>query len=84
MSSIEGAVAVVTGASRGVGRDVAEVLSTKGAQVIRVARTAERFCVDVRDPTQVAELAKEVEEEFGPTHDPRQCSRDVRSPRAVP
>lgn len=65
MSGIEGAVAVVTGASRGVGRDVAEVLATRGAQVIRVARTAERFCVDVRDPTQVAELAKEVEEEFG-------------------
>lgn len=65
MSGIEGAVAVVTGASRGVGRDVAEVLATRGAQVIRVARTAERFCVDVRDLTQVAELAKEVEEEFG-------------------
>ncbi len=65
MTGIEGAVAVVTGASRGLGRDVSEALASRGAQVIRVARTAERFRIDVRDPHQVAELARVVEEEFG-------------------
>lgn len=65
MSGIEGAVAVVTGASRGVGKDVAEALAGQGAQVISVARTADRFRVDVCDPIQVTELANQVEEEFG-------------------
>ena len=66
VSGIEGAVAVVTGASRGVGKDVADALAARGATVIAVARSAERFRVDVRDPDQVARLAKDVEEEFGP------------------
>ncbi len=65
MGGIEGAVAVVTGASRGLGKDVAEALATRGAQVIPVARSAGRFRVDVSDPTQVAELARDVEEAFG-------------------
>ena len=34
--------------------------------MVAVARSAERFRVDVRDPTQVDRLAKNVEEEFGP------------------
>jgi NAD(P)-dependent dehydrogenase (short-subunit alcohol dehydrogenase family) len=65
MIGIEGALAVVTGASRGVGKDVAEALAARGAQVIPVARTAGRFRVDVSSPKQVAELAREVEEAFG-------------------
>jgi NAD(P)-dependent dehydrogenase (short-subunit alcohol dehydrogenase family) len=66
MSPIQNAVAVVTGASRGLGKDVAEALAARGAQVIPVARTAERFPVDVADPEQVAGLAREVEQAFGP------------------
>jgi NAD(P)-dependent dehydrogenase (short-subunit alcohol dehydrogenase family) len=65
MSGVDGSVAVVTGASRGIGKDVADALAARGATVIRVARTAERFRVDVSDPEQVAALAREVEEEFG-------------------
>ena len=65
MAGIDGAVAVVTGASRGIGKDVAEALAARGATVIPVARTAERFRVDVSDPEQVAALAREVEDEFG-------------------
>ncbi len=65
MNGIEGAVAVVTGASRGVGKDIALALAARGARVIRVARTAERFAVDVRDSKDVTELAKYVEGEFG-------------------
>ena len=66
MSPIQRAVAVVTGASRGLGKDVAEALAARGAQVIPVARTAEKFRVDVTDPEQVAGLAREVEQAFGP------------------
>jgi NAD(P)-dependent dehydrogenase (short-subunit alcohol dehydrogenase family) len=66
MSHLEGAIALVTGASRGLGRDVADALSDRGATVVRVARSAERFAVDVSNPAQVAALAHDVEEEFGP------------------
>lgn len=64
-SGIEGAVALVTGASRGVGKEVADALTARGAEVVSVARNAERFSVDVRDPGQVERLVREVEEEFG-------------------
>ncbi len=65
MSGVDGAVVVVTGASRGIGKDVADALAARGATVIPVARTAERFRVDVSNPEQVAALARVVEEEFG-------------------
>ncbi len=58
-------VAVVTGASRGLGKDVADALRARGVRVASVARTAERFRVDVRDAEQVARLAREVVEELG-------------------
>lgn len=38
MTSIEGKVAVVTGASRGIGRAIAEALGHKGARVVLAAR----------------------------------------------
>ncbi|MEE9180455.1 MAG: SDR family oxidoreductase [Vicinamibacteria bacterium] len=38
MTSIEGKVAVVTGASRGIGRAIAEALGRKGARVVLAAR----------------------------------------------
>ena len=66
VSGIDGAVAVVTGATRGVGKNVADRLASRGATVVAVARSAERFRVDVRDPIQVERLARRVEEEFGP------------------
>ncbi|MHB8999372.1 MAG: SDR family NAD(P)-dependent oxidoreductase, partial [Thermoanaerobaculia bacterium] len=38
---LEGKVAVVTGASRGIGRAIAETLSGEGMKVLLVARSAE-------------------------------------------
>lgn len=61
---LEGKVAVVTGASRGLGRDVSDGLEAAGARVARVARTAEYRC-DVTKPGEVEQLKKRVEAELG-------------------
>jgi NAD(P)-dependent dehydrogenase (short-subunit alcohol dehydrogenase family) len=65
MTELSNAVAVVTGASRGLGKDVADALSARGVRVASVARSTERFGTDVRDPAQVARLARDVVAELG-------------------
>jgi NAD(P)-dependent dehydrogenase (short-subunit alcohol dehydrogenase family) len=65
MTDLSDAVAVVTGASRGLGKDVADALTVRGVKVASVARSAERFRTDVRDPEQVAQLARDVVAELG-------------------
>jgi NAD(P)-dependent dehydrogenase (short-subunit alcohol dehydrogenase family) len=61
----EGLVAVVTGASRGLGRDLADALEERGAQVARVARSAEGFRCDVSRIDEVERLRAQVEAELG-------------------
>lgn len=65
MTELADTVAVVTGASRGLGKDVADALRARGVAVASVARSAERYRTDVRDPEQVAQLARDVVAELG-------------------
>ncbi|MET7903092.1 SDR family oxidoreductase [Streptomyces sp. NPDC005355] len=77
--SLEGQVAVVTGAARGVGELLARKLSARGAKVALVGlepdelkRVSERlpadsahWCADVTDSEAMARVAREVVERFG-------------------
>jgi NAD(P)-dependent dehydrogenase (short-subunit alcohol dehydrogenase family) len=68
---LAGQVALVTGASRGIGAAVAEALRVAGARVVRVARSlapAEGFIdlpADLTDPVQVDALVARLQDEVG-------------------
>ena len=73
MSALCGKVAVVTGASRGIGAATASLLAREGARVVRMARSlSERrggdaldLCCDVTDAAQVKAAADLVQAEWG-------------------
>ncbi len=73
MSALRGKVAVVTGASRGIGAATADLLAREGARVVRMARSlTERrggetldLCCDVTDAAQVQVAADLVQAEWG-------------------
>jgi NAD(P)-dependent dehydrogenase (short-subunit alcohol dehydrogenase family) len=72
VSALAGRVALVTGASRGIGAATAEALRAAGARVVRVARALPRGAdfldlpADLTDAAQVDALADRVRREVGP------------------
>ena len=68
MKALEGRLALVTGASRGIGAETAALLARSGARVVRVARSLEPgnhdgfddLPCDMSDPAAVASLAATV------------------------
>ncbi|MDP9191648.1 MAG: SDR family oxidoreductase [Acidobacteriota bacterium] len=66
MSEFERKVAIITGASSGIGRRTAELLEERGARVVTFARSAGTVMGDVADPDAIERLFAETESRFGP------------------
>ena len=74
MSGVEGRVALVTGGSRGIGRATADLLASRGAKVMCVARSEQELAdsgfeysvADLGNPEGCAQAVKEAEQRLGP------------------
>ena len=62
---LTGRVALVTGASKGIGAAIADELEAEGARVARSSRSTERFAWDTSDVDGAGPLVDAVEAELG-------------------
>ncbi len=62
---IEGKIAVVTGASRGIGKSTADALEEKGATAVRTSRTGPIRC-DVSKPEEIERTVAEIVRTYPP------------------